>query len=189
MSTLLEVFRLLLQTAASVLVFCLLLRVLMQWAKIHPNNPLAPFIFTMTDWLVRPIRRFMPGFGGIDWATVLGAFFISYLLQVVLIAIASGIQGENFAQIMTFSVPIALFWLIRNLAYLLMGIVLVQVILSWVNPFSPFASLVNELSRPFLEPLRRIIPTVGNVDLTPLVFFLIVQVVMIVLQGFMPAFY
>ncbi len=189
MSTLLEVFRLILQTVASVLVFCLLLRVLMQWAKIHPSNLLAPFVFAMTDWLVRPLRRFVPGFGGIDCASVVGAFLVAYVLQVILIAIASGIQGESFSQIIAFSVPVSLFWLIRNLAYLLMGIVLVQVVLSWVNPFSPFASLVNELSRPFLEPLRRIVPTVGQVDLTPLVFFLIVQVVMIVLQGLMPSFY
>jgi YggT family protein len=57
-----------------------------------------------------------------------------------------------------------------------------------VNPFSPIASILNELSRPFLEPLRRVLPTIGNVDLSPLVFFLILQIVMMVLQSLMPGF-
>ena len=79
-------------------------------------------------------------------------------------------------------------WVLRNVAYLLMGIVLIQVILSWVNPFSPIASILNELSRPFLEPLRRVLPTIGNVDLSPLAFLLILQIVMMVLQSLMPGF-
>jgi len=74
------------------------------------------------------------------------------------------------------------------MAYLLMGIVLIQVILSWVNPFSPMAAILNELSRPFLEPLRKRLPQVGNVDLSPMVFLLLLQIVMMVLQRLMPGF-
>ena len=187
---LVNILRLLVETAASVLVFCLLLRVLMQWVRISPNNPLSPFIFAMTDWLVKPLRKGIPGYGGFDWASVFGAFLVSFTLQIVLvlIALSSSGGGTNITDLVVFTFPIALFWLLRNVAYLLMGIVLVQVILSWVNPFSPIASIVNELSRPFLEPLRRVLPTVGNVDLSPLVFFLLLQIVMMVLQELMPRF-
>lgn len=188
---LIDILRLLLETAASLLTFCLLLRALMQWVRIHPSNPLSPFIFSMTDWLVKPLRKGVPGYGGIDWASIFGAFVVSFVLHIVLVlltvALASG-GGPGMGSLITLTIPIAIFWVLRNVAYLLMGIVLIQVILSWVNPFSPIASILNELSRPFLEPLRRILPTIGNVDLSPLAFLLILQIIMMVLQSLMPGF-
>jgi len=184
---LLDIFRLLLESAASLLTFSLLLRALMQWVRIHPRNPLSPFVFAMTDWLVKPLRKGIPGYGGVDWASVLGAFLVALLLQVVLVLVQLAVAGASAGAlgVMTFTIPLALFWVLRNAAYLLMGIVLVQVVLSWVNPFSPMAGIVNELSRPFLDPLRRILPNIGNVDLSPMVFFLLLQVVMMVLQSLM----
>lgn len=187
---LINILRLVLETVASLLTFCLLLRALMQWVRIHPSNPLSPFIFSMTDWLVKPLRKGVPGYGGIDWASVFGALLVSFVLHVLLVLMKVGFQsgGPGMGAMISLTIPLAIFWLIRNFAYLLMGIVLLQIVLSWVNPFSPIASIVGELARPFLDPLRRILPTIGNVDLSPLLFFLIVQIVMMVLQGLMPAF-
>lgn len=186
-----DILRLLLQTAASLLTFCLLLRVLMQWVRIHPSNPLSPFIFSMTDWLVKPLRKGVPGYGGVDWASVFGAFVVSFVLHVTLVLLTvafSARTGAGVGDLIVLTIPIAIFWVLRNMAYLLMGIVLVHVVLSWVNPFSPIAAVLGELSRPFLDPLRRVLPTIGNVDLSPLVFFLILQIVMMVLQSLMPGF-
>ena len=59
-----------------------------------------------------------------------------------------------------------------------MGIVLLSAILSWVNPQAPFAPTLNALTRPFLAPVRRIIPLVGGVDLSPLVILIVVQVLL-----------
>ncbi|HEX4855239.1 MAG TPA: YggT family protein [Limnobacter sp.] len=187
---LLDILRLLLETAASLLTFCLLLRALMQWVRIHPSNPLSPFIFSMTDWLVKPLRKGVPGYGGFDWASVFGALLVSFALHIVMVLLTVGFSsaGPGVGSLITLTIPLAIFWVLRNVAYLLMGIVLVQVVLSWVNPFSPMASILNELSRPFLEPLRRRLPTVGNVDLSPLVFLLILQILMMVLQSLMPGF-
>lgn len=186
---LINIVRLLLETAASLLTFCLLLRALMQWVRIHPSNPLSPFIFSMTDWLVKPLRKGIPGYGGLDWASIFGAFLVGFLLQVLMVLLSvafSGMSGPGVTALVTLTIPLAIFWLVRNIAYLLMGIVLIQVLLSWVNPFSPIASILNELSSPFLQPLRRILPQVGNVDLSPLAFFLLLQIIMMVLQSLMP---
>jgi YggT family protein len=185
-----DIFRLLLETAASLLAFCLLLRALMQWVKIHPSNPLSPFVFSMTDWLVKTLRKGIPGYRGIDWACIIGAFAVSFALHILLVLITSvlGNVGPGFGSLIALTIPISIFWVLRTAAYLLMGIVLIQVVLSWVSPFSPISSVLNELSRPFLEPLRRRLPTIGNVDLSPLVFLLIMQVVMMVLQRLMPSF-
>lgn len=184
-----NIVRLLLESAASLLVFCLLLRVLMQWVRIHPSNPLSPFVCAMTDWLVKPLRRGVPGYRGLDWASVLGAVLVALVLQVILVLMTlsfSEVNRPGVVSVISFTVPVAIFWLLRNFAYLLMGIVLIQMVLSWINPFSSIATILNELSRPFLDPLRRIVPTIGNVDLSPFVFFLILQIIMMVLQSLMP---
>ena len=186
---LINILRFLLDTAASLLTFCLLLRALMQWVRIHPSNPLSPFVFSMTDWLVKPLRKGVAGYGGIDWASIFGAFVVSFVLHIALVLLSVGLgAGSGLGGLIVLTIPIAIFWVLRNVAYLLMGIVLIQVVLSWVNPFSPIASILGELSRPFLEPLRRVLPTIGNVDLSPLVFLLILQIIMMVLQSLMPGF-
>lgn len=184
-----EIFRLLIESAAHVVVFALLLRALMQWVRLHPRNPLSPFVFSITDWAVRPLRRVVPGFGGVDWASLLAAFLVSASLNILLLLVSWATMGDLGPHmglgrvVFTFGLPVALAWLFKSAVYLLMGIVLLQVILSWVNPHAPIAAVLDELSRPFLEPLRRVVPTVGQVDLTPMVFILILQILMIVLQG------
>ena len=90
---LIDILRLLLNTAASLLTFCLLLRALMQWVRIHPSNPLSPFIFSMTDWLVKPLRKGVPGYGGIDWASIFGAFVVSFVLHIVLVLVTVGLAS------------------------------------------------------------------------------------------------
>lgn len=184
-----EIVRLLLDSAASVVVFALLLRALMQWVRLHPRNPLAPFVFSVTDWAVRPLRRLVPGFGGVDWASLLAAFLVAMLLNVMLLLLSWATMAEMSASMglgkvmLSFGLTAALVWLLKSAVYLLMGIVLLQVILSWVNPHAPIAAVLDELSRPFLDPLRRVMPNIGQVDLTPMVFFLILQVLMILIQG------
>ena len=161
----------------------------MQWVRLHPRNPLSPFVFSVTDWAVRPLRRVVPGFGGIDWASLLAAFLVAVTLNVLLLLISWLTMGEMASSmslgrvVVAFGLTAALVWLLKSAVYLLMGIVLLQVVLSWVNPHAPIAAVLDELSRPFLDPLRRFVPTVGQVDLTPLVFFLILQILMIVVQG------
>jgi len=108
---LIDILRLLLETAASLLTFCLLLRALMQWVRIHPSNPLSPFIFSMTDWLVKPLRKGVPGYGGIDWASIFGAFVVSFVLHIVLVLLTVGLSsgGPGVGSLITLTIPIAIF--------------------------------------------------------------------------------
>jgi YggT family protein len=183
-----DIFRLLIESAAGVVVFALLLRALMQWVRLHPRNPLAPFVFSVTDWAVRPLRRVVPGFAGLDWASLLAAFLVAAALNMVLLLVRWATMGDFSSNmslarvVVSFGIPAALVWLLKSAVYLLMGIVMLQVVLSWVNPNSPIASVLDDLSRPFLDPLRRVLPTLGNVDLSPMVLFLLLQILMIVVQ-------
>jgi len=65
--------------------------------------------------------------------------------------------------------------------------VIIQVVFSWLNPYTPAAPVLNALTRPFLRPLRRFVPAVGNFDLTPLVLVVVVQVVLIGVWHLRPA--
>jgi len=84
-------------------------------------------------------------------------------------------------------VLLAVFWLVKWSLWLLTALVLLLAILSWVNPHAPIAPTIDTLTRPFLAPIRRIVPLIGGVDLSPLVLILLAQLALTVLQSVMPA--
>jgi YggT family protein len=80
-------------------------------------------------------------------------------------------------------VGLALVWLVKWALYLASLMVLVVAVLSWVNPFSPVLPVFDALTAPLLRPIRQILPNVGRFDLSPLVLFVIIQILEIILQG------
>jgi YggT family protein len=82
---------------------------------------------------------------------------------------------------------VALVDLLRYSLYILIGAVIIQVVFSWLNPYTPAAPVLDALTRPFLRPLRRFVPLLGNIDLTPLVLVVLVQVVLIVVWHLRPS--
>lgn len=159
----------------------LLARFLMQRARVSFRNQIGQFIVQLTDWLVVPTRRLIPGLFGLDLATLV----LVWLLQTILVAAELWLRGAGFGDgIGAALLGLALLGVIetaRSFVYLIFGVVIVSAILSWVSPYSPVAPLFNTLSRPFLQPLQRFIPTVANVDLSPLVLLLLLQVVLMLL--------
>jgi len=70
--------------------------------------------------------------------------------------------------------------LIRLAIYIMIGALILQAVLSWINPYSPIAGPANQLTRPVLDPLRRFIPTISGIDLSPLVAILLLQMLLMV---------
>lgn len=173
----------LLETAGSLLVTACMLRAYAQWAQIHPRNPLIQFLAAITDWLVRPLRRVLPAQRGVDWACIAAAFGLALLLAATFAFLfaapltAAG-QVPNFGSVML----LACVWVLRWSLYALMALLVLQVVLSWVNPHAPMAPAVDQLVRPFLAPVRRIVPLVGNFDLSPLVVFVLIQAALMLLD-------
>jgi YggT family protein len=164
-----SIFTLIVDTIASVLAGVLLLRFWMQAVRIRPPASLAQFIFRLTDWLIRPLRRLVPGVGGYDWASLLGAFLIAVLSIVVDIWLLPQLS----VQMVLLG---AVLRLIQWVLYGFVGLILIEVVFSWVNPHAPLAPFVRALTDPLLRPLRRIIPLIGNIDLTPLVALVLLQI-------------
>jgi len=169
----LPILKLIVDTAAGVLGGVLLLRFWMQVTRVRPPASVAQFTFTLSDWLVRPLRRIVPGAGGYDWASLIGAFLV--VLVATSILLLAGTSGQAV-------VLIALFRFLDWILYGFMGLLIIEVIFSWINPNAPLAPFIHALNDPLLRPLRRVIPPVGGLDLTVLVALILIQIVQYVLR-------
>jgi len=180
-----QITSLLLEVAAGLIAGTCLLRLYMQYQRIpmsaRSGNPLARFIFALTDWLVLPLRRVVPAIGRLDTASLLGAFLVQLLQFVIL----WGITGMITSVLSI--VVLAAFGLVRMAISGLTGLVIIYAILSWVQTQSVAADFLERLVMPVLAPIRRIVPLVGGIDLSPLVLLLILQIAGIVLGNLQAA--
>lgn len=170
----------LLTTLGNLFAIAVLLRFSMQLARVSFKNPFAQFIVALTDFAVKPLRRAVPGLFGMDMASLLLAWLVEFLVvagSYWLDGFPFGLAGGGVWGLM---LGLSIVRLVSLAVYLVIGLTLIRAVLSWMNNFSPLTPVVIELTEPFLRPLRRVIPTVANVDLTPIALFLICQLVLMV---------
>ena len=168
----------LIETAFGLFVVALLLRFYLQWARAPHRNPLSEFLQALTDFMVRPARRLIPGLWGLDLATLALAWLIQLVEIFVVIQFRGYQAGPDAGMAFAALVLLALVAIIRIGLYIVMTAVIVQVVLSWLGPYSPLMPLVNSMTRPFLRVFQKRIPPVGNVDLSPLFLLVVVQLLL-----------
>lgn len=166
-----NLFNLIIETVATLLAALLLLRFWMQAVRVRPPFSLGQFIFRLTDWLVLPLRRVMPGWGGLDWSSLLAAILVALLSTAIELGVRSAFSGETWLML-------SLLTLIHWVVYGFIGLIVIEVIFSWVNPDAPLAPLVRALNEPLMRPLRRLIPPIAGVDLSPIVAFLLLRIIL-----------
>ena len=162
----------LIDTIVSFLVFLLLARFHFQWLRVPFRNPVGEFVLATTSFMVLPVRRVIPGLAGLDLATLL----LAWLVQGISLWIQTEIVGAEVGAMAL--AGIAAVDLLRYSLYILIFAVIVQAVLSWVNPYTPVGPAFDTITRPFLRPLRRFIQPLGGVDLTPLILLVILQVLL-----------
>lgn len=167
----------LVDTVFAFFVILLLARFHFQWLRVPFRNPVGEFVLATTSWMVMPVRRVIPGLAGLDLATLLLAWLLQ-ALGVWAIAAMRGIDPDAVDVVLRAALD-----LLRYSLYILVFAILVQVLFSWINPYAPMAPVFNAITAPFLRPLRRFIPPLGNIDLTPLVLLVLIQVALIVLAN------
>lgn len=155
----------------------LLLRFHLQWLRAPMRNPVGEFIMALTDFIVLRARRVIPAMRGLDVATLLLAFGVELIYLIVMLW-AQGVSFDGFP--LTGLLAWTAIKLIKISIYLLMAVLLGQAILSWFNPHTPVAGLLNVVTHPFLLPIRRRLPPLGNVDLSGLVLLIVCQLILIV---------
>jgi YggT family protein len=165
-------------TVFGLLTYAFLLRFAMQWLRAPFRNPVGQALTALTDWAVKPLRRVLPGFRGIDWSTLLLAWLAQFLwLVAVGLLVGSGLDGAAMLMLAV----LAGVMLVKAMLWLLIVVVLVQAILSWVAPDGPIAGLLNALTYRFLAPIRRLVPPLGGtLDLSPLIVIVLAQLVLMV---------
>lgn len=168
----------LIKTVFGLFTLALLLRFYMQWARAAYRNPLSDFLAALTDFVVRPARRVIPGLWGLDLATLAAAWLIQFIeLALVLQIDASPLTGTAGGLVAGLAL-LALISLVRLFLYIVIAVVICQVVVSWINPYTPIAPLLNSMTRPFLRPLQRVVPPIANVDLSPLVLIIVCQLML-----------
>ena len=163
--------------------FCtlFLLRFMMQALRVSFAGQIGNFVVALTNWAVKPLRRIIPGIGGLDWASLFAALALQLLLAGLLIGISGQSLDADGATITLMIGWFAIRGLLRLAAYIQIGALILQAVLSWINPYSPLAAPAHQLTRPLLEPIRRFIPLIAGIDLSPLIAILLLQVVLMFL--------
>ena len=175
-----QILKYLIDVVFGLFTFALLLRFMMQTMRAPFRNPLGQAVMALTDWIVKPLRRVFPGYKGLDWASLVATILFQFLwlLALRLVFGGFGFTGDGIL----FLVVRTVFELVDHVLWLFIVIVIVQAILSWVAPDGPLSGLLNALTFPLLRPIRKVIPPIGgSLDLSPLVFIVAAQILLMLL--------
>ena len=147
------------------------LRLWLQLAKADFYNPFSQFTVKATQPVVGPLRRFVPSIGPIDTATLLFAVLIAFAKIITYALIAQGSVPPLFSAFI-----FSILNLIYQVMWLIFIILVIRAILSWVSQGNhPVEMVMGQLTEPLLRPIRRIIPAMGGLDLSVLIFLLGLQ--------------
>jgi YggT family protein len=165
-------------TLFSLYILAVLLRFLLGLVRADFYNPISQFLVRITNPLLIPLRKIIPGFGKVDVAAVV----LMLLLQVVLLLIIVALRGAS-VDILPLLGHAAGELIILTINVFLVAII-IQVIISWINPgsYNPVNALLDSLTSPVLRPVQRIMPPLSGIDLSPLFALILLQVLKMLIQ-------
>jgi len=168
-------------TVLGLFTLALLLRFYLQLTGAPFHNPFCQAVVALTNFAVRPLRRVLPAWGWLDSASLLLALLSQLLLQLTVLWLRDFPLLVADAPVLPALLGLAALSLVRLSIYIFMYGVLLQAILSWINPHTPLAPVLDSLTRPLLRPLRRRMPLLGGIDLSPLVVFIAAELMLMLL--------
>ena len=162
----------LIQTLGSLYLLIVLLRFLLQLVRADFYNPLSQFIVRATKPLLMPLRRIIPGYGGLDFASLALGIAIQ-LVMLILIILLMGYALPNILLLVGWAAIGVLALFVKIFFFAL----IISVILSWVaqGSYNPAVILINQLCEPILAPIRKILPALGGLDLSPIFAFIAIR--------------
>jgi len=168
----------LVETLFNLYISFLLIRMLLGFAGADFRNPISQFLLKVTSPVLVPLRRFVPPLGKIDTAAILAAIGIK-AVEVFLIMLILGVtaSGEGAFKMIIGD-------LLKSIVWIYIIALLVQAVMSWVGSGqgNPIAPLLHSLTEPLVKPIRKMIPTIGMIDLSPLAVILLLQIVLIFIR-------
>jgi len=167
----------LIQTLFDLYLVAIMIRVLLQLTRADFYNPVSQFLVKITNPPLIPLRRVIPGFMGIDFAAIVLMLAIK-IVEIFLVVLIKG-ASVNFIGV----VVLAIAGLLHLLVNVYFFTILIQVVISWINPgsYNPAISLLYSINEPLLGRARRIIPPISGFDLSPIVVIILLQLVSMLL--------
>ena len=161
----------------SLALYLMLLRFWMQWVRADFRNQFGGFIITITNPVVIPTRKFIPSIGTIDAATLILAYLIALFKVVSLILLKS---NANISELFPWVLVPAIGVVLQSSIYLLMAAIFANIIASWVAPHSyhPILMVARSISDPIMSPARKLIPAIAGVDLSPILVFMLLNILL-----------
>lgn len=170
----------LVETLFSLYIGAVIIRFLLALSRANFYNPLSQFLVKITNPVLIPMRRFIPAVGKLDSAAVVLALGLMIIKVFLLLSMTGG--DASLPLVAVYSV----LELLRTVIHIYIFALIVQAVLSWVgNSYgNPMADVLHSLTDPILRPIRNLIPTIGMVDLSPMIAILLLYIVLIVLRSY-----
>jgi YggT family protein len=174
-----DAIRYIVDTLLWLLTLAFVLRLLFQWVRADFRDPMADAIVRVTNWLILPLRRVLPPIGKVDTATVVAVIAIASVRSFAALALTGqGISDAGLFLRLT----------LINLADLVLRVYLFALLLYWLTSFvspggyAPGVRLLAQLCEPILKPVRRIIPPIGQIDLSVLWVSIVIGALLVLLR-------
>jgi len=174
-----EIIVYLLQTLISLYLVAMLLRFLLQLVRADFYNPISQFLVKVTNPLVIPMRRLIPGLGGLDLSSLLLAVLLQ-LAGIILLLLINGLGLPGVFTLLVWSLLGVLGLLVNIYFFALLG----MIILSWVAAGSrhPAIYLLYQITEPVMAPFRKVLPAMGGLDFSPILVFILINIIQIALR-------
>lgn len=180
MNALVEISIYLIQSLLTLFLWAVLVRFLLQLVRADFYNPISQFFVRVTNPVLRPLRRIIPGWGGLDVASLVLAVLVQFM-AVALVLLIGGyglpapLELAMWASLGVASLIVNFYWLM----------LLISIALSWIAPgsYHPAVVLIQQLVEPVLAPARRLIPAMGGIDFSPIFLFMAINVLQIILRN------
>lgn len=158
----------------------LILRAWVFAIRLHPFNPISKAVIQATNWLVMPIKKFIPTGNKIDWPSIFACWLVAVAHLLILWVLF--VQSLPALQHLPYAFIAGVITMGKWAFNILLWATLIQAVLSWVNPTAPIMPVLRTITDPLLNPIRRIMPNLGGLDLSPLVLLIIAQVAIMILE-------
>ena len=168
------------ETLLSLALFVVLARLMLQWTRADFRNPLCQAVVRITNPLILPLRRVLPPIGKLDTASVVAVLLVAALDVACIFALHGiGVPGPATW------IRVVLTEIARTLLWTYLAGVFIYTLLSLIAPggYSPLQSVLTTLCDPVLRPIRRLIPTVAGLDLSPMWAIIAIYAILIVIRA------
>lgn len=167
----------LISTVFDLFIFLLIVRLILVWCGASYFDPFTQFIVKLTDFVVKPLRRVVPNVRRYESASILLIVLLDIIKFFIICSITFGMP--NFLGVLIMAGGDV----IKNIMQLFFYAIILQAILSWVQPQAPINRILLQITAPIMRPLRRFIPLINGIDITPIPAMIILQLLIIIVAS------